>query len=84
MIGWAAFMLTWSFWWSRRERRRKEKTKFVQGLKGHKFQSIEELKNHWVDRGVHINLDGPFDEIRHGDLQDTLMRIDSDIREHLS
>ncbi len=85
MIAWAAIMLTSGFVWSRNERRKIAKAKFVQGLKGHKFQSIEELKTHWEARGVHLDLAGEIDKFRHGDLglQDALMKINEEMEKRI-
>jgi hypothetical protein len=84
IISWAAIMLTYGFVWSRNERRKKAKVKFVQGLKGHKFQSIEELIKHWSDRGVRLDLTGEIDKFRHGDigLEDALMSINAEMESH--
>lgn len=78
-------MLTYGFVWSRNERRKKEKAKFVQGLKGHKFNSLEELQSHWEVRGVHLDISGELDKFRHGDLglQDALMKINEEMEKRI-
>jgi len=85
MIAWAAIMITWSFVWSRNQRRKIAKAKFVKGLKGHKFQSLEELKSHWDARGVHLDISGELDKFRHGDLglQDALMQINEEMEKRI-
>jgi len=69
-------LIVWSFWWSHRERTRRESRKFHNKLAGYRFETWEELRNMWLQRGVRFNLDGPFDEMRHGDLLNTLKTID--------
>ncbi len=60
---------------------RQRKAAFQDKLSGVKFHSYEELRQHWAQKGIRINLDGEFDPDRHGDLQETLATIDSAAQE---
>ena len=68
--------ITWAFMWSRKERQRKANEQFRRQLKGVRFDTWDELRTWYRDRGVTIQLDGPFDLNRFGNMEDTLLTID--------
>jgi hypothetical protein len=85
MIAWAAFMITWSFVWSRNERRKIAKAKFKRELQGYKFGSLKELQAHWhgtIDISFGIG-NKEFDPNYHGNLLETLRIIDEAVRQEL-
>jgi phage pi2 protein 07 len=81
MIAWAAIMLTYGFVWSRNERRKIAKVKFVNNLNGYKFNDLKELQAHWRDRGIVFKPVGEFDPKRFGDLQETLKFINDEFEQ---
>lgn len=58
-----------------RRREKAKKKKFMQHLRGTRFESWKELKAYYKNR-IDFNLDGNFDALRHGDLYGTLRHLE--------